>query len=86
VGCPCEATFFLQDETGMKVSADHVVTLADPTAGSGAEVNVPVALDWVFSAPTGTEQSYFLSGYVSDGSAQLRAYGDMTATTYPFPN
>ncbi len=34
--CPCEATFFLQDETGTKVSADHVVTLVDPTGGTGA--------------------------------------------------
>lgn len=86
VNCPCAATFFLQDETGTKVSADHVVTLVDPTGESGAADNVAVALDWVFNAPTGTEQSYFLTGYVSDGTEVLRAYGDMTATTYPFPN
>ena len=84
--CPCEATFFLQDETGTKVSADHVVTLVDPSGGSGLADNVPVALDYVFSAPTATEQSYFLSGYVSGGGEVLRAYGDMTATTYPFAN
>ena len=86
VGCPCEATFFLQDETGSKVSADHVVTLTDPSAGTGAADNAAVALDYVFSAPTATEQSYFLTGYVSGGSETLRAYGDMTATTYPFAN
>jgi hypothetical protein len=86
VNCPCEATFFLQDETGAKVSADHVATLVDPTAASGAADNVPVALDYVFTAPTGTEQSYFLTGFVSDGTEVLRAYGDMTGTTYPFPN
>jgi len=86
VNCPCEATFYLQDETGLKVSADHVVTLTDPSAGTGAADNVAVALDFVFSAPTATEQSYFLTGYVSGGSEVLRAYGDMTATTYPFPN
>ena len=86
VGCPCEATFFLQDETGTKVSADHVVTLTDPSDATGAADNVAVALDYVFTAPTATEQSYFLSGYVSGGSETLRAYGDMTATVYPFPN
>jgi hypothetical protein len=86
VGCPCSATFFLQDETGAKVSADHVVTLEDPTGGTGAADNVAVALDYVFSAPAASDQSYFLSGYVSSGSEQLRAYGDMTATTYPFSN
>ncbi len=89
VNCPCAATFFLQDETGTKVSADHVVTLVDPTAATtatGAADNVPVALDYVFTAPTGTEQSYFVTGYVSGGTEILRAYGDVTATTYPFPN
>jgi hypothetical protein len=86
-GCPCTATFFLQDETGTKVSADHVVTFADPSdSGTGDPDNVAVSLDYVFSAPTDTEQTYFLSGYVSGGSEPLRAYGDMTATTYPFSN
>ena len=86
VGCPCQATFFLQDETGTKVSANHVVDLVDPSGGTGVAYNVAVALDYVFSAPTGTEQSYYVSGYVSGGSEVLTAYGDMTATVYPFPN
>ena len=90
--CPCEATLFLQDETGTQVSSEHVVTIADLSGGLGAETSVQVAISYVFTAPAGTEQTYFLSGentteddLVLDPEP-LRAHGELTATSYPFPN
>jgi hypothetical protein len=90
--CPCEATLFLQDETGVQVSSEHVVTIADLSGGLGAATSVQVAISYVFTAPAGTEQTYFLSAENTTADdpnpdpEPLRAHGELTATTYPFPN
>jgi len=91
-GCPCEATLFLQDETGAQVSSEHVVTIADLSGGLGAATTVQVAISYVFTAPAGTEQTYYLSAEntteddLTLDPEPLRAHGELTATTYPFPN
>jgi hypothetical protein len=87
-GCPCQAKFFLQDDSNpsTQFSAEHFVTLTDPTDTDGALVDVPISLSFVFTALTGTTHTYFLTGQTTGGSEVLRAYGDITATTYPFSN
>jgi hypothetical protein len=89
--CPCEATLFLQNETGAQFSTEHLVTIGD-FSGIGEPTNVQVSISHVFTAPAGTEQTYFLSGENTTLTAPnpdpepLRAPGELTATTYPFPN
>jgi hypothetical protein len=90
-GCPCQATVFLQDESGAQVSTEHVVDVAD-FSGIGEPTTVQLSVSFVFTAPTETEQTYFLSGEntsedgLTPDPEALRAYGELTATTYPFPN
>ncbi len=80
--------FFLQDDNNpsSQFSAEHFITLADPTDGTGAPVDEALSLSFVFTAETGTTQTFFLTGQTTAGSEPLRAYGDLTATTYPFTN
>jgi hypothetical protein len=91
-GCPCEATVFLQDETGAQVSSEHVVTIADLSGGLGAATDVQLGISFVFNAPTASEQTYFFSGENTTADdptpdpEPIRAYGELTATTYPFSN
>lgn len=87
-GCPCEAMFFLQDgnNPSTQFSAQHFVTVTDPTDATGALVDVPISLSYVFTAETGTTHTFFLTGQRTAGTEAIRAYGDITATTYPFPN
>jgi hypothetical protein len=90
--CPCQATLFLQDETGAQVSSEHVITITDVSGGLGEANNLQLSISYVFNAPTGTEQTYFLSGENTTAAdpvpdpEPLRAYGELTATTYPFAN
>jgi hypothetical protein len=82
----------LQDETGAQVSSEHVITITDVSGGLGEANNLQLSISYVFNAPTGTEQTYFLSGENTTAAdpvpdpEPLRAYGELTATTYPFPN
>ena len=91
-GCPCEAMLFLQDETGQQVSSEHLLTISDVSGGLGLATNTQLSVSFVFNAPTDSEQTYFLSGEnvtAADPTPDpepLRAFGELTATTYPFPN
>ncbi|MBA3303036.1 MAG: hypothetical protein H0U26_04105, partial [Acidimicrobiia bacterium] len=81
----------LQDETGTKVSPDHIVTLSDPipdpTDLTLVRDHASVSLSLIADAPTNTEQTYFLAAQANaDRTTNLRAWGELTATTYPFAN
>ncbi|MDQ3146930.1 MAG: S-layer homology domain-containing protein [Actinomycetota bacterium] len=90
--CPCTATLFLQEDVPGtdKVSADHLVTIAQPVGGIGGDAStVAVSASMVVPEPSGVERNFLLVGElttVTDGTVptQLRAIGDMTATSYPF--
>ncbi|CAN5526730.1 hypothetical protein BH18ACT1_BH18ACT1_04480 [soil metagenome] len=87
--CPCQLTLYLQDESGTQVSANHVVTLVDPTgaAALGDATSAAASLSLVAPQDTGTEETYFLAAQADTAyTPALRAYGDLTATVFPFSN
>src|SRR3712207_8287640 len=45
-----------------QVSTEHVVDLSDVEGGIGEPTTVQLSVSFVFTAPTETEQTYFVSG------------------------
>lgn len=82
-GCPCEARVTLVDGTGSPVTSYFLVDL--PAVPSGdTDTDGSAALLAMDVVPTGVAQTYQVIVTRQLGTSTVTAYGDLTATYFPF--